>query len=55
MFRAVVSEAELQRRVIDAEHHLQAQRMWVIAVIAAFASVISAIAAWFAVYLKVPS
>ena len=55
MFRAVVSEAELQRRVIDAERHLQAQRMWIIAVIAATSSVVSAIAAWCAVYLKLPS
>ena len=52
MFRAVVSEAELQRRVIEAERHLQAQRMWVIAVIAAVASVLSALAAWCAVYIK---
>ena len=52
MFRAMVSDAELQRRVIEAERHLQAQRMWVIAVIAAVASVLSALAAWCAVYMK---
>jgi hypothetical protein len=53
IFRAVVSEAEVQRRVIDAERHLQAQRMWVIAVIAAIASIVSALAAWCAVYLNI--
>ena len=53
IFRAVVSEAELQRRVIEAERHIYSQRMWIIAVIAATASAVSALAAWCAVYLKV--
>lgn len=53
MFRPVASEAELQRRVIEAERHIQAQRMWIIAVIAAVASVISALAAWCAIFLKI--
>ena len=52
MFRAAVSEAELQRRVIDAERYLQGQRMWLVAVISSTASIVSALAAWFAVYLK---
>ena len=53
MFRGMVSEAEVQRRVIDAERHLQSQRMWIISVVAAVASVISALAAWCAVYFKI--
>ena len=52
MFRAVISESEIQRRVIDAQRLFQAERMWLIAVIAAVTSVISAIAAWCAVFLK---
>ncbi|BCT68807.1 MULTISPECIES: hypothetical protein [unclassified Nitrosospira] len=52
VFRARVSDAELQRRVIEAERHLQAQKMWVMAIIAAGASVVSALAAWCAVYMR---
>jgi hypothetical protein len=52
MFRPRVSDAELQRRVIEAERHLQAQKMWVIAVIAAGASVVSALTALCAVYMR---
>ena len=52
MFRAVASDVEIQRRVVDAERYLQTQRIWIVAVISASASVISAFAAWCAVYLK---
>ena len=53
MFRAAVSEAELQRRVIDAERHIQSQRMSLVALVSAGASILSALAAWLAVYLRV--
>ena len=43
--RATVSDAELQRRVIDAEMRNLAHRGWVFAVISAVASVVSALAA----------
>lgn len=45
-----VAEAELQRRVIEAETHLRGQRMWVIALASAIASIMSAAAAWYAVF-----
>ncbi|MFA5372481.1 MAG: hypothetical protein WC298_10980 [Sideroxydans sp.] len=51
IFRAVVSEAELQRRVVEAEQHLLSKRLWVISVIASVASVLSAAAAWCAVVI----
>lgn len=43
------SEPELQRRVLEAERALRENRLWIIALISAIASVISALAAWFAV------
>ena len=51
IFRAVVSEAELQRRVIEAEKHLLSQRLRMISVIASIASVLSAASAWCAVIM----
>lgn len=49
IFRAVASDAELQKRVIEAEQHLLTQRMWIITVIASAASLLSAVVAWYAV------
>ena len=46
---AVINEPELQRRVIEAERSLRESRLWLIALISAIASVVSAIAAWVAV------
>ena len=43
---------ELQRRVIEAERHIQESRLWIIAVISAVASVLSAITAFVAVMSK---
>lgn len=43
---------ELQRRVMEAERVSRESRLWVLAVISAFASVFSALAAWFAVVRK---
>lgn len=47
--RAVVSEAELQRRVIAAETLLTTQRSWMLAAISAIAAAASAVAAVLAV------
>lgn len=47
-----VSDYELQRRVLEAERHLREHRFWMVALISATASVISAIAAWFAFACK---
>ena len=52
MFRATVSESELQKRVVEAERHFQTQRMGLIAIVAATASVVSALTALAAVYLR---
>lgn len=41
-------EYEIQRRVIEAERHLREHRLWLIALLSAIASVLSAIAAWVA-------
>lgn len=46
------SEYELQRRVPEAERHLREHRLWLVAMISAVASGISALAAWFAIFLK---
>ena len=43
---------ELQRRVLDAERSIREQRLWLIAVISAIASVLSAVTALVAVLLK---
>ena len=40
------ADYELQRRVIDAERQQRESRLWILAVISAIASVVSAIAAW---------
>lgn len=47
-----VSDYELQRRVIEAERHLREHRLWMVALISAAASAISAIAAWLAFTCK---
>jgi len=47
-----VPEYELQRRVLEAERHLREHRLWLIAMVSAMASVISAIAAWLAIVLR---
>ena len=47
-----ISEPELQRRVIEAERSLREHRLWIIALSSAIASIISAIAAWYAVIVK---
>ena len=43
------TDAQLQRRVIETERSIRESRLWIIAVIAAMASVFSAIAAIIAV------
>ena len=43
------NEAELQRRVLEAERAHRESRLWLVAVIAAIASLFSAVAAWLAV------
>ena len=45
----IMSEPELQRRVMEAERSLRESKMWLIAVISAIASIVSALAAWAAV------
>lgn len=47
--RNVVPEAELQRRVIEAERAIRDKRLWIVALFSALASIVSAIAAWTAV------
>jgi len=42
-------DAELQRRVLNAESSIRASRLWLLALLSAIASVVSAIAAWIAV------
>ncbi len=44
-----IAQAKLQERVRNAKNHKYAKLTWIIALMSAIASVISAIAAWFAV------
>ena len=44
-----VDDHELQRRVIEVERHIRESRLWLIAVISAGASIVSAITAFVAV------
>lgn len=44
------SDYEIQRRVIEAEKHLREHRLWIVALVSAIASAISAAAAWYAIY-----
>ncbi len=46
----IAEDYELQRRVLDAERHIRENRLWLVAVISATASVVSALAAWLAIY-----
>lgn len=46
------SDYELQRRLIDVKRSIRESRLWVVAVISAIASALSAGAAWLAVLLK---
>lgn len=48
----VVSEFEIQRRVMEAERHLREHRLWIVAVISAAIALVSAIAAWAAVIFQ---
>jgi hypothetical protein len=46
----IVSEYEIQRRVIEAEKHIREHRLWVVSVISAIIAITSAIGAWAAVF-----
>ncbi len=43
-------EHEIQRRVLEAERHGRESRLWIVALVSAIASVISAAAAWVAIF-----
>ena len=45
----IAEDHELQRRVLEAERHMREHRLWLVAVISAIASLVSAVAAWLAV------
>lgn len=47
--RRRADDAELQRRVLNAERSVRESRLWLLALLSAIASVVSAIAAWVAV------
>ena len=49
--RPRASDFELQRRLIETERFGRDRKLWVVALVSAVASVISAFAAWFAVLL----
>ena len=46
--RPRADDAELQRRVLDAERSIRESRLWLLALLSTIASVVSAIAAWVA-------
>ena len=43
-------EHEIQRRVLEAERHVRDGRLWIVALVSAIASLISAAAAWVAIF-----
>lgn len=45
----IAEDYELQRRVMEAERHIREHRLWLVAIISAAVSLVSAIAAWLAV------
>jgi len=45
----VLNEPEIQRRVMEAERHNREASLWLLALVSAIASLISAIAAWYAI------
>ena len=47
-----LNDPEIQKRVMEAERRLREGRLWLLALIAAVASVVSAAAAWYAVVHK---
>ena len=47
-----VYEFELQKKVMEAERSAREHRLWIVALFSAIASVISAGAAWLAIFLK---
>lgn len=47
--RRRADDAELQRRVLNAERSIRESRMWLLALLSAIASIVSALAAWVAV------
>lgn len=48
----IVSEFEIQRRVMEAERHIREHRLWIVAVISGVIALISAIAAWASVFVS---
>ena len=50
--RPRASDFELQRRLIEAERSNREHKFWVVALVSAVASVVSALAAWFAVMVE---
>lgn len=49
LMAAIVSEYEIQRRVTEAERHIREHRLWIVAMVSAVASVLSALVSVFAV------
>lgn len=47
-----VYEAELQNKIMEVERHIREHRLWIIALISAIASVLSAITALVVIFLK---
>ncbi|GBE39130.1 hypothetical protein BMS3Bbin08_01749 [bacterium BMS3Bbin08] len=52
--RGHLVEPELQRRVMEVERSQREARLWLIALISAIASVLSAAAAWYAIVIISP-
>lgn len=46
---------ELQRRVMAAQKHIRDHNLWIVAFISALASLVSAVAAWTAIFFRCPN
>jgi hypothetical protein len=47
-------EYEIQRRVLEAERHVRDGRLWIVALVSAAASLVSAIGAWISAAKGIP-
>lgn len=48
----VLNDPEIQRRVMEAERHKREASLWLLALLSAAASIISAVAAWCAILTR---
>jgi hypothetical protein len=48
----ILNDPEIQRRVMEAQRHKREGSLWLLALLSAIASIVSAVAAWYAIAHK---